>query len=323
MQRIAILGLTLALGAVAAVAQGHAGDFPSQPMRLIIGFPPGSAADITARLIGAAMSDTLGQQVVVEARPGAGSRLAAEFVARAPADGYTLYIGTSSNLTNAAINPNLRFDFAKDFAPVTPLTLLPLILAVNPSLGVSSVQELVALAKSKPGELTYASVGIGTVPHLSSELFAVRSQIKLVHVPYQGSPPAVTDLLAGRVSMMLGVASTILPHIDSGKLKALAVSSAKRAHVAPNVPTMVEAGLPDFEAGVWFGLVAPAGTPRPIIDKLSAALREAVNAPDTKERMAKDGTEPLPSTPEEYSADIDREATKWSAVVRQSGAKAE
>src|SRR5947208_3248939 len=264
MRRIVILALSLVLSAAVAVAQGRAGDFPSQPLRLIIGFPPGSAADITARLVGAVMSDRLGQQVVVESRPGAGSSIAAEFVIRAPADGYTLYIGTSSNLTNAAISSNTHFDFGKDFAPITPLTSLPLILAVHPSLGVSNVRELVELAKGKPGELTYASVGVGTTPHLSTELFSQRTHIKLVHVPYQGSPPAVTDLLAGRVSMMLGVASTMLPHVDSGKLKALAVSSVKRAHVAPNVPTMVEAGLPDFEAGVWFGLVAPhlEGRPR-------------------------------------------------------------
>src|SRR5438067_13102908 len=179
MRRIVILGLSLVLSAAVAVAQGRAGDFPSQPLRLIIGFPPGSAADITARLVGAVMSDRLGQQVVVESRPGAGSSIAAEFVARAPADGYTLYIGTSSNVTNAAITSNLRFDFAKDFAPVTPLTGLPLILAVHPSLGVTSVKELVALAKSKPDELTYASVGVGTVPHLSSELIGVRANVKL------------------------------------------------------------------------------------------------------------------------------------------------
>ena len=187
MQRLAVMGLTLALSALPAVPLARADDFPSRPLRLIIGFPPGSAADITARLVGAAMSQTLGQQVVVESRPGAGSSLAAESVARAPADGYTLFIGTSSNVTNAAISSNLRFDFVKDFAPVTPLTGLPLILAVHPSLGVSSVQELIALARSKPGELTYASVGLGTVPHLSTELFSVRTNIKLIHVPYQGS----------------------------------------------------------------------------------------------------------------------------------------
>jgi tripartite-type tricarboxylate transporter receptor subunit TctC len=202
---------------------------------------------------------------VVESRAGAGSSIAAEFVARAPADGYTLFIGTSSNVTNAAISSNLRFDFAKDFAPITPLTGLPLILAVHPSLGVTSVEELIALARSKPGELTYASVGSGTVPHLSTELFCVRTNVKLVHVPYQGSPPAVTDLLAGRVSMMLGVASTIMPHVEAGRLKGLASGSAKRPHIAPNLPTIAEAGLPDFETSVWFGLVAPAGTPHAVI----------------------------------------------------------
>lgn len=311
--------LTLIPATIAAAPQARAGDFPSQPVRLIIGFPPGSAADITARLVGNHMSETLGQQMVIESRTGAGSGIAAEFVARAPADGYTLYIGTSSNLTNAAINPNLRFDFAKDFAPVTPLTLLPLILAVNPSLGVSSVQDLVALAKSKPGELTYASVGIGTVPHLSTEMFAVRTHIKLVHVPYQGSPPAVTDLLAGRVSMMLGVASTILPHIESGKLKALAFSSAKRAHVAPNVPTMAEAGLPDFEAGVWFGLVAPAGTPRPIIDKLSAAANDALAANDVAAKLRAQAFEPMGGPPDEFAQFIARETVKWTAAAEAAG----
>src|SRR5262249_52884925 len=248
MQRIATLGLVLALSAAGAVPQGQAGDFPSQPMRLIIGFPPGSAADITARLVGAAMSDTLGQQVVVEARPGAGSSLAAEFVARAPADGYTLFIGTSSNVTNAAISPNLRFDFAKDFAPFPPPPFRPPTPAVHPSLGASSVGELIALARSKPGELTSASVGPGTTPHLSTELLSVRTGIKLVHVPYQGSPPAVTDLLAGRVSMMLGVASTIMPHVEAGRLKALAASSANRPHVPPTLPPMPPPRLPPFPA---------------------------------------------------------------------------
>jgi tripartite-type tricarboxylate transporter receptor subunit TctC len=321
MQRIAVLGLTLALTAVAAVPQGRAGDFPSQPLRLIIGFPPGSAADITARLVGTAMSDTLGQQVVVESRPGAGSSIAAEFVVRAPADGYTLFIGTSSNVTNAAINPNLRFDFAKDFAAVTPLTGLPLILAVHPSLGVSSVEELIALARSKPGELTYASVGPGTVPHLSTELFSVRANIKLVHVPYQGSPPAVTDLLAGRVSMMLGVASTIMPHVEAGRLKALASSSAKRPHIAPNLPTMAEAGLPDFEAGVWFGLVAPAGTPRAVIGKLSAAANGALESDGVVAKLRAQGFEPLGGPPEEFARFIAHETVKWGAAAEAAGLK--
>ncbi len=321
MRRTAVLGLILALIAVVGVPHGRAGDFPSQPIRLIIGFPPGSAADITARVVGAAMSETLGQQVVVESRPGAGSSLAAEFVARSPADGYTLFIGTSSNLTNAAINPNLRFDFAKDFAPVTPLTVLPLILAVHPSLGVSSVKELIELARSKPGELTYASVGPGTVPHLSTELFSVRAKIKLVHVPYQGSPPAVTDLLAGRVSMMLGVASTIMPHVEAGQLKALASSSAKRAHFAPNLPTMAEAGLPDFEAGVWFGLVTPAGTPRAVIDKLSAAANAALASEEVVGKLRAQGFEPLGGPPDEFARFVARETVKWAAAAEAAGLK--
>ena len=321
MQRIAILGLTLALGTAAALAQGRVGDFPSQPLRLIIGFPPGSAADITARLVGSVMSDRLGQQVVVESRPGAGSGIAAEFVARAPADGYTLYIGTSSNVTNAAINPNPRFDFAKDLAPVTPLTILPLILAVHPSLGVSSVEELIALARSKPGELTYASVGPGTVPHLATELFSVRAKIKLVHVPYQGSPPAVTDLLAGRVSMTLIVASTVMPHVEAGRVKALASSSAKRLHLAPNLPTMAEAGLPDFEAGVWFGLMAPAATPRGVIEKLSAAANAALASDEIVAKLRAQGFEPLGGSPEEFARLIARETAKWAAAAEAAGLK--
>ena len=321
MQRLVAMGLALALTAIAAVAQESADNYPSRSLRLIIGFPPGSAADITARLVGNAMSQTLGQQVIVEARPGAGSSLAAEFVARAPADGYTLFIGTSSNVTNAAINPKLRFDFVKDFAPVTPLTGLPLILAVHPSLGVSSFQELIALAKSKPGELTYASVGPGTVPHLACELIGVRANIKLIHVPYQGSPPAVTDLLAGRVSMMLGVASTMLPHIEAGKIKALATASAKRPHAASNVPTIAEAGLPDFEANVWFGLVAPAGTPRAVIDKLAAAANKALKSEDVVDKLRKQGFEPLGGSPEEFAQFIARELVKWSAAGKAAGLK--
>ena len=319
MQRIAVVGLTLALAVTTAMPLGAANDFPSRPIRLMIGFPPGSAADITARLVGNAMSQTLGQQVVIEARPGAGSSLAAEFVARAPADGYTVYIGTSSNVTNAVISSNLRFDFAKDFAPVTPLTGLPLILAVHPSLGVSSVRELVALAKSKPGELTYASVGLGTVPHLSTELLALRTNIKLIHVPYQGSPPAVTDLLGARVSMMLGVASTIMPHVESGRLKALASGSGKRPHIAPNIPTMVEAGVPEFETGVWFGLMAPAGTPRAVVDRLAAAANAALKSDDVVTKLRTQGFEPLGGPSDAFAEYIAREHVKWAAAAQAAG----
>jgi tripartite-type tricarboxylate transporter receptor subunit TctC len=321
MQRFVVSSVILALTAVAAVAQENVDNFPSRPPRLIIGFPPGSAADITARLVGSVMSQSLGQQVIVEARTGAGSSLAAEFVARSPADGYTLFIGTSSNVTNAVTSSNLRFDFAKDFAPVVPLTGLPLILAVHPSLGVSSVQELIALAKSKPGELTYASVGVGTVPHLSTELFGVRTNVKLVHVPYQGSPPAVTDLLAGRVSIMLGVASTMMPHVEAGRIKGLASGSAKRPRIAPNLPTIAEAGLPDFEASVWFGLMAPAGTPRAVIDKLAAAANGALKSEEIVAKLQAQGFEPLGGSPEEFARFIARETDKWRVAAEAAGLK--
>jgi len=318
MQRIVLLALTLGLS-LAAALEGRAEDFPSRPLRLIIGFPPGSAADITARLVGDAMSQSLHQQVVVESRPGAGSSLAAEFVARAPADGYTLYIGTSSNLTNAATSSNLHFDFAKDFAPITPLTSLPLILAVHPSLGVSSVRELVELAKGKPGELTYASVGVGTTPHLSTELFSQRTNIKLVHVPYQGSPPAVTDVLAGRVSIMLGVASTMMPHVEAGRLVGLASASAKRPHIAPNLPTLAESGLPDFATEVWFGLVAAAGTPRPVVEKLAVAANAALAAEAVGAKLRVQGFEPLGGSPEEFAEVIARDLVMWRKAAEAAG----
>src|SRR5215208_4124221 len=246
MQRVIIFALALILTTVAAMVQARADDFPSRPLRLIIGFPPGSAADITARLVGDSMSQTLGQQVVVESRPGAGSSIAAESVVRAQPDGYTLYIGTSSNLTNAA-------------------------------------------------------VGVGTVPHLSSELIGVRASVKLVHVPYPGSPPAVTDLIAGRVSMMFGVASTMMPHVESGRIKGLASGSAQRPHIAPNLPTMVEAGLPDFEASVWFGLMAPAGTPRAAVDKLAAAANKALKSDGVVAKLRAQGFEPLGGSPDEFT----------------------
>ena len=244
-------------------------------MRLIVGFPPGSSADISARLLGGHMSQTLGQQVVIENRPGAGSSLAAEFVARAPKDGYTLFLGSSANITNQAILTSVSFDMAKDFAPIARATTAAVILAVHPSTNVKTLQELIALAKSKPGEVLYASTGVGTAPHLSGELFGQRAGVKLVHVPYQGSPQAATDLLAGRVHMMFSPASAVMSHVESGKLRALASAAAKRPAIAADVPTMEEAGIADFDTSIWFGLMAPAGTPRAVVDRLARALNEA------------------------------------------------
>jgi tripartite-type tricarboxylate transporter receptor subunit TctC len=317
--RLIAMSVTLAFCLVAAVTSVHADDYPSRPIKLMIGFPPGSAADITARLVGNSISQTLGQQVVVEAKPGAGSSIAAEFVARSPADGYTLFIGTSSNLTNAVTEQDQRFDFVKDLAPITPLTGLPLILTVNPSLGVSSLKELIALAKSKPGELTYASVGHGTVPHLSTELFALRSGIKLIHVPYKGSPPAVNDLLGGRVSMSLIVASTVMPHIQAGKLIALASGAAKRPHIAPDVPTIAEVAVPGFDNTVWFGLFAPAGTPRAAIDKLNAAALKALKDDEIVAKLKIAGFEALGSSPDAFAKRIADEMDRGREAAKAAG----
>jgi tripartite-type tricarboxylate transporter receptor subunit TctC len=318
-QRIAFLALTLAMTAVAAVPKGNAENYPSRSIRLIVGFPPGSAADITARLVGDFMSRTLGQQVMVEARPGAGSSIAAEFVTRSPADGYTLFIASLTNVTNAVTSSNLHFDFVKDLALVAPLTGLPLILAVHPSLSVSSVDALIALARSKPGELTYGSVGPGSVGHLAMELISVRTNIKLVHVPYPGSPPQVTDLVAGRLSMALAVASTVMPHVEAGRLTALASGSAKRPRFAPNIPTIAEVLLPGFECSVWFGLMAPAGTPRAVIEKLAVTANAALKSEDVTAKLAASGFEPLGGSPEEFAQLIARGMVTWAAAAKPAG----
>ena len=249
----------LLLGSIVSPVRAES-DYPNRPVRLIVGFIPGSSADITARVLGNRLSQILGQQFVIETKPGAGSSLAAESVARAPKDGYTLFIGSSANVTNAAINPSLAFDISKDLAPIALINTAAVILVVHPSLGVNTVGELIALAKSKPGEILYASTGVGTAPHLSGELLAMRAGLKLVHVPYQGSPQAATDLLAGRVAMMFSPASAVISQVETGALKVLASAASQRPGILPNVPTMAEAGLPDFDTSIWFGLMAPAGT---------------------------------------------------------------
>ena len=295
--------------------------YPSRPLRLLVGFPPSAAGDTIARIVGAAMSQILKQQVVVENRPGAGSTTAAEFVARSPPDGYTLFMGQVATLTFALTNPNVRLDFAKDFAPVTLLASDPLILAVHPSLGVSSAKELIALARSKPGELTYASVGPGTVNHLLPELICLRAGIRLVHVPYKGSPPAATDLIAGRVSMMMGPASLLMPHVAADRLKALASASAQRLRNAPNLPTMAEDLLPGLEASIWAGLMAPAGTPGAVIATLSDAANAALTSEEVRSTLTNLGFDPFGGSPEEFARFIAQEIDKWNAAAKAAGLK--
>jgi tripartite-type tricarboxylate transporter receptor subunit TctC len=315
------IALTLALAAQVVLPAAHAEDYPTRPVRIIVGFIPGSSADITARVLGQRMGQILGQQFVVENKSGAGSSLAAEYVARSPKDGYTLFLGSSANITNAAINPNLAFDMVKDFAPIALVTTAAVILVTHPSIGVGSLQELIELAKSKPGEVLYASTGVGTAPHLSGELLAMRAGLKLVHVPYQGSPQAVTDLLAGRTSIMFSPASAVVAQVESGKLKALASAAAKRPSIAPNLPTMAEAGMPDFDTSIWFGLMAPADTPREIVDKLARAAGDALKSSEVLASLHPQGFDALSGGPQDFAKTIQSEFKRWGEVAQAAGLK--
>ena len=267
--------------------------FPSRPIRLVVGFTPGTAADITARIFAPGAEGVLGQKIVVENKPGAGSALAAEHVARAAKDGYTLFLATLSIVTAQAMKPDPNFDLARDFAPISLLTSGAVVLVVNPDSNLRSVAELIALAKQKPGEVLCANAGVGSLPHFSGELFAQRAGIKVTHVPYPGSPQAVNDLLGGRVTMFFSPASTVIGQIGAGKLRALATAADKRASVLPDVPSMAEAGMPDFDTSLWFGLLAPAGTPADVIDEVARAAAGGMHAPEAIETLKKQGFEPL------------------------------
>jgi len=263
----------------------------------------------------------LGQQVVAENKPGAGSTIAAQYVARAANDGYTLFIPALSTLTYQIANPDVTIDVRSDFAAVSPLARGTFVLAVNPDLKVNSVAELIALAKQKPGELLFGSVGNGSLPHLCAELFAQRAGIKLTHVPYPGSPQVIQDLVAGRINLTFNILSSALGQIAAGQLTALAVAANKRSDALPGAPTMAEAGMPDFDTSLWLGLLAPAGTPRPVVDKLNDAAHKAMHAPDAVALLAKQGYEPLDASPDEFAAFIRSEYTRWSEVARAAGLK--
>lgn len=316
-----LAGLVVAMLALFITAAQAQGAFPNHPVRLIVGFPPGTVADISARVLGNRMSQIVGQQIVIENRPGAGSNLAAEVAARSPKDGYTIYLGASANVANTAMNPKLPFDMQNDFAPIALVAAAAVVLVVHPSLGVNSVQELVALAKAKPGDINYASVGIGSALHLSAELLVQRAGIKLQHVPYQGSPQAVTDLVAGRTQMMFSPASSVVALIRSGQLKALASATAKRTGILPDVPTMGELGMSDFDTSIWFGLMAPAGTPREAIDKLSRAVAEARQSSEVVDAWRPQGVDPLSGGPEEFARYIASEFKRWGEVAAAAGLK--
>lgn len=297
--------------------------YPVKPVRVISGFPPGSGADITARLVGQKLGEALGQQFLIDNRPGAGSNIAAELAAKAAPDGYTIFIGTVANAINATLYAKLPFEFARDFAPVTLATSAPNVLVVHPSLPVKTVQELIAFARARPGQINYGSAGTGTAPHLSAELFKSMAGITLVHIPYKGSPPAVTDLMGGQVTMMFSPASSVLPHVKSGRLRALAVTTAARLPTLPDLPTVAESGLPGYETVTWFGFVVPAATPRDIVVRLNAEIGRVLAQPEVRQQFAGQGIDVIGGTPEEFAAYIRAEIVKWARVIKASGARAE
>jgi tripartite-type tricarboxylate transporter receptor subunit TctC len=296
-------------------------EYPAKPVKLLVGFPPASAADVVARIVAPRLGEGLGQPVVAENRPGAGSSIAAEAVVRAPADGYTLLMGSVANAINATLNKDLTFDFARELAPVAGIATLPNLLVVHPSLPVRSVRELIAAAKANPGAILYGSSGSGTSPHLSGELFNLAAGTKLVHIPYKGSPQAVTDLLAGRVQVMFSPVSTVLAHIKAGKLRALASTGLERTAAAPELPTISESGLPGFETSIWFGIFAPAATPRPIVERLARETARVAGAPEVRSQLAAQGVDPMPKTPAQLREYLREEIDKWAQVVRASGAR--
>jgi tripartite-type tricarboxylate transporter receptor subunit TctC len=309
-----------ALGPMSRTATAQ-GAYPSRPIRLIVGFTPGTATDITARTLANGAEGVLGQKLVVENKPGAGSSVAAEYVARAAKDGYTLFVATLSIVTNQAMKPDPAFDLARDFAPITLLANGAVVLVVNPQSGLRSVSDLIALAKAKPGEILCANVGVGSLPHFAAELFARRAGIKLVHVPYPGSPQAANDLIAGRVTMLFSPASTVIGQIAAGTLRALATASDRRASALPDVPSMQEAGMPDFDTSLWFGLLAPAGTPQAAIETVAGAADKAMHAPEAVETLKKQGFEPLGGGPDAFARYLQSEIIRWSDVARTAGVK--
>ena len=315
---LAAAGAALCL-AVPTLAQAQT--YPTKPVKLVVPYPPGGPTDIVARLVAQKLSDAMGQPFVIDNRAGAGGNPGAELVARSPADGYTLVVATTAHAINPSLFKNLGYSLSKDFAPVSQLTSGPLVIVANPSLPANNVAELIALAKSKPGELNFASSGNGQSTHLSAELFASMAGVKMKHIPYKGSAPALTDTMGGQTQLMFDTMLSAMPHVKGGKLKALAVTSAARSPVAPDVPTVAESGLPGYEAIAWNGLLAPAGTPPEVLARLSAELKRVLAAPDVKEKFEAQGFGASWNSPEDFGRFMTAEVDKWAKVVKVSGAK--
>ena len=315
--------LVAACLAAAPIPSACAQDYPSRPITLVVPYPPGGGNDLIARIVAAQMSSALGQPIVVENRGGAGGTIATRQVAHAAGDGYTLMVATSSLAINPSIYQNVGYDPRKDFSPIGLMAASQNVLLVHPSVEAASVTELIARAKAAPGRLTFASTGGGNSVQLAAELFAAMADVKLTQVPYKGNAPALTDLLGGHVDIMFSPLPAAVGLVQDNKLRALAVTGARRAPLFPALPTIAEAGLPGYESELHYGIVAPAGVPRPIVDKLNAALRAALTVPEVARRLATDGAEVAASTPDAYAADIAAEEAKWSPIVRKAGIKAD
>ena len=317
--------LTVLIAASAMIVAPIAlAQYPNKPIRVVVPFPAGGTTDILARAASQKLSEAFGQPVIVDNRPGAGGNIGAELVAKSPNDGYTLLMGTvGTHAINTALYAKMPYDHVKDFVPIVLVAGVPNVLVIHPSVPANSVQELIAYGKANPGKLNFASSGSGTSIHLAGELFKVSTGVQMQHVPYKGSAPALSDLLGGQVQLMFDNLPSALPHIKGGKLKALAVTSAKRAPALPDTPTIAEAGVSGFEASSWFGLLAPAGTPRDVVVKVNAEVAKWLATADAREKLTAAGANAAGGSPEDFVAHIAAETSKWAKVVKESGAKAE
>jgi len=319
--RLAV-GAVLAVGLLAAAPAGGAQGFPDRPVKLVVPFPPGGPLDVTGRLIAQQLTQAWGQSVVVENKPGAGGNIGADLVAKSAPDGYTVLMGAlSTHAVNPSLYAKMPYDAVKDFAPITLLATTPNVLVVSPSLPVNSVKDLVAYARAHPGKLSFGSGSNGSAGHLAGELFKVDTGTDIVHIPYKGGAPATQALLAGDVQFMFDNLANATAQVKAGKLKALAVTTAERSKLAPDLPTMAEAGLPGFDISTWYGLMAPAGTPKDVIARWNAEVVKILNTPEVRERLAAQGAEAAPTTPEQFAAFIQREIPKYARIVKASGAK--